>query len=72
MPLIEARLAAKLKAAFDSEASKLDDTDDPLVVRDRICKALAKAVVEEVRQAQILVTGMSGQYPFVQASATIT
>lgn len=72
MPLIEARLAQKLKAAFDSEAAELTDSDDPSVVRDRICKAVAKAVVEEIKLAQIVVVGTAGQYPFVQISVTIT
>ncbi len=71
MPLSEARLAAKFMTAFDSEVAKLSDSDSPSVVRSRLCKALAKAMVEEIKSAQIMVVGTAGQYPFVQTSATI-
>lgn len=55
--LNEKTLAAEIKAAYDAESD--NDRAKPDESRDRIAKAIAKAVIKSVKAADITVIGVA-------------
>ncbi len=53
--LNEEILKLKIKQAFDAESGK---EVEPEQARDRIATAIAKAVIEQIKSAQIIVSGI--------------
>lgn len=72
MPLLKARLKGVIKSAFESQAAKEKESDDPSKSLDEICEAIASGVVDEIKNMTIIITGTAGVNPIVITSITIT
>lgn len=72
MALIQATLETAIKAAFDKQAAKQKEGDDPAKSREEIAKDLAAAIFDFITSAQVNVTAFAataGPYP-VAGTAT--